>query len=578
MGLWIKTPDGTLEKAAGADGYYLPLAGGTVTGDLVVGNVLTVGNTLNTAWANVTHNLTVGALLTADVLTVANTLNTAWANVTNNLTVGALLTVGSDLQVAGQVVAPAATLRGDGQTLTLMNATPTGHPHLGMYYNGVRKGYLGNATDTTTELHAESNELVLGGNGVRVSSHMTIDGDGQTLSLMNSTPAGQPFMGIYHNGVRKGYLGNATATTTDLSAETNQLVLGGNGVRVSHTDLQVDGQVSTAVRFAGPAHGVYTSPPYSFAGRETTGVYAGADYVGFTNDGFYRLVCYNHVTSITNELSVDGKVHGNLGGVFDKNQGLANKDWSGSALILQAQDTGSDINWNSIVGMSFHNKRQALAMVFRQWETDGEVLSVGNGPSTEYKAIRVSTCYMDSGEAAPRSAWVDDDVALDAAKTFMLTRHAPDPTVMDVVQLEDDDDGNPVYDSAPHDCATGNCVGTAEHPCVRVRQQRQERYSTHAGWSHAVTPEVIGTQDADGSAENPEPNGVDIGQMAALSLGASGSLARALEAVCWKFGTDLDEVLAEHRAHKLSTVDAEALGTIETALETPDIETLKKSP
>ena len=36
MGLWIKTPDGTLEKAAGADGYYLPLTGGTLTGDLQV--------------------------------------------------------------------------------------------------------------------------------------------------------------------------------------------------------------------------------------------------------------------------------------------------------------------------------------------------------------------------------------------------------------------------------------------------------------------------------------------------------------------------------------------------------------
>ena len=63
MGLWIKTPDGTLEKAAGAEGYYLPLAGGTVTGDLVVGDVLTVGKTLNTAWANVTNNLDVGAQL-----------------------------------------------------------------------------------------------------------------------------------------------------------------------------------------------------------------------------------------------------------------------------------------------------------------------------------------------------------------------------------------------------------------------------------------------------------------------------------------------------------------------------------
>jgi hypothetical protein len=60
--------------------------------------------------------------------------------------------------------------------------------------------------------------------------------------------------------------------------------------------------------------------------------------------------------------------------------------------------------------------------------------------------------------------WVEDDGALDAATIFRLTRHAPGPAVMDIVQLEDDDEGNPVYDSVPHNCATGNCVGTAGHP------------------------------------------------------------------------------------------------------------------
>ena len=42
MGLWIKTPDGTLEKAAGADGSYLPLTGGTLTGDLEIDGVIKV--------------------------------------------------------------------------------------------------------------------------------------------------------------------------------------------------------------------------------------------------------------------------------------------------------------------------------------------------------------------------------------------------------------------------------------------------------------------------------------------------------------------------------------------------------
>ena len=47
----------------------------------------------------VDSNATVG-----NVLTVDNTFNTAWANVTNNLTVGALLTVAGNLQVDGYLV------------------------------------------------------------------------------------------------------------------------------------------------------------------------------------------------------------------------------------------------------------------------------------------------------------------------------------------------------------------------------------------------------------------------------------------------------------------------------------------
>ena len=72
----------------------------------------------------------------------------------------------------------------------------------------------------------------------------TLVGDGAVLSFYNLTPTGQPYMNFYHDGVRRGYLGNATDTTTEFSAETNQLVLGGNGVRVSHTDLTVDGTIT----------------------------------------------------------------------------------------------------------------------------------------------------------------------------------------------------------------------------------------------------------------------------------------------------------------------------------------------
>ena len=67
----------------------------------------------------------------------------------------------------------------------------------------------------------------------------TLTGDHETLSLRNATATGQPHIGLYHGGVRRGYLGNTTATATELSAETNQLVLDGDGARVA-TYLQVD--------------------------------------------------------------------------------------------------------------------------------------------------------------------------------------------------------------------------------------------------------------------------------------------------------------------------------------------------
>jgi len=99
----------------------------------------------------------------------------------------------------------------------------------------------------------------------------TLTGDGQILSLMNSGAAGQPHMGFYHGGIRRGYIGNANALTTELSAETNQLALGGAGVRVKHTgldadtylrvggkDVSVDGHTHSQYSVDGHTHDVYT--------------------------------------------------------------------------------------------------------------------------------------------------------------------------------------------------------------------------------------------------------------------------------------------------------------------------------
>ena len=127
-----------------------------------------------------------------------------------------------------------------------------------------------------------------------------LTGDGQTLSLMNATPSGQPHIGFYHNGIRRGYIGNVTATTTELSADLNQLLLGGAGVRVVHTNLQVDGTIKAA-------GGSSDSPALTFA-NSSSGVYGNSGSVVTAVDGAWQQIVYKDLIRLKKDLQVDGQI------------------------------------------------------------------------------------------------------------------------------------------------------------------------------------------------------------------------------------------------------------------------------
>jgi len=252
------------------------------------------------------------------------------------------------------------TLTGDGQTLTLMNATPTGQPHIGFYHNGVRKGYIGNANPLTTELSAEANELVLGGAGVRVGTDLQVDGQVRTPTTYNNgaptytftgatgagmwcydnnlmgftvsgveffrneggvsrfkgnlqadgsiTAAGgtltstvtitQPhealrlrapvvggygaYMSVFHGDVRAGYFGYPSAPSggeTIVHGDSNTLALGSYvSVKVAAPSLQVDGQIKAQ-------NGSAAAPAYSFTNETNTGIWYDAAGVEIVKEG-----------------------------------------------------------------------------------------------------------------------------------------------------------------------------------------------------------------------------------------------------------------------------------------------------
>ena len=219
MGLWLKNADGGIEKVSGTgpagkgwtDGTYDSNTGVVtftsddglefVTDDLrgadgFNGDDGLDGNMWHVGSGN--PDASIGAVgdfyLDGDAGWVWTKRNSGWSNLYVNLTGPPGDGGGDFLPLTG------GTLTGDQQSLTLMNATPTGQPHIGFYHNGQRKGYIGNPNATVTFLSAESNTLALGGNGVQVETNLTVTNDLQVNGKI--TGPGGAVQGVI--GVNKG--------------------------------------------------------------------------------------------------------------------------------------------------------------------------------------------------------------------------------------------------------------------------------------------------------------------------------------------------------------------------------------
>jgi len=79
-------------------------------------------------------------------------------------------------------------------------------------------------------------------------------------------------------------------------------------------------------------------------------------------------------------------------------------------------------------------------------------------------------------------------------------------------------------ESGEHDCAVGDCIGTADDPCCIILNDT-ERFGLAAEDLYEILPEVV---DLD---PERKPAGYDVDQVAALALTSAGALVRKIEAL-----------------------------------------------
>jgi len=328
MGLWIKNDDGSIEKVAGSGG-----GGGSFDGEHVLtGDV-----------DNPPEELDVGQLM--------------WDGVEGGSGGGGGPHDHDYLPLAG------GTLTGDGHTLALKNATPSGQPYMSFYHNGIKKGYIGNATATTTELSAETNQLLLGGAGVRVDTDLEVDGTlnasggshvlsgGNAVLQIGDEADSRPYISWLHEGERAGYIGYPDSTSFNIMAENGRgLILKGTDVRVNtggvervavgvlvniKCDLQVDGIIHANKT------GAKGNPSINL-GANGTGIYAAYHD---TNGGKIRTTVNSNIVfeaehdkvSVYTDLGVNGIITDKNGPV----RSFATADGIDTADVLDRAETAT---------------------------------------------------------------------------------------------------------------------------------------------------------------------------------------------------------------------------------------------
>jgi len=194
-------------------------------------------------------------------------------------------TLTGDLTLAGGTLdanGGAHVLSGGNQVLRLMNSAPTSRPYVSVFYNDVRAGFFGNPSASSggvTELQGEGNTLRLGSQ-VKVQVQTDLQVDGVTtihgakgffnLSEVVSPPADHwtSYPGVWgmygmHAGTQGGYMTSMT-NNGYRTADNKWKSLGVNGqVGAAQIDLAPTGHFYVRVASNYPT-GSASSPPIRF--------------------------------------------------------------------------------------------------------------------------------------------------------------------------------------------------------------------------------------------------------------------------------------------------------------------------
>lgn len=228
---------------------------------------------------------------------------------------------------------------------------------------------------------------------------------------------------------------------------------------------------------------------------------------------------------------------GNAGVRISRNQGLTNKAWNSSQLLVTSYDATVNDNVNSIVGMAFWNQRFGIAPIIRNYGPEGEKMGFSNNPNTAYVAIKAAALettssirYKDNIRA------VEDDDAIALAEGFLLTKFrqrvrpqtiVETPLMKRVHSLREKRGQEAVptpakyTQSEDHDCSKHPCPGSKSSPC-QIAANDTDMFGGMAEWTGAIAPEMAWF-DEEGIA-----NSHDVAQIATASLGGTGALSRRL--------------------------------------------------
>ena len=175
---WYDTVPGQIASAVAA---YLPLSGGTLTGNLTAPNV-TVSDTVTAAHLTITGNASVAGTVTAPNVTVSDTVTAAHLTITGNANVAGTVTA-PNVTASDTVTAAHLTITGNASvagTVTAAGLTSTGNINAAGTVTGT--SFIGNVT--------------VPANGP-VTTGGTVTG-GQVTSTGNANVAGSMTAGSLH--------------------------------------------------------------------------------------------------------------------------------------------------------------------------------------------------------------------------------------------------------------------------------------------------------------------------------------------------------------------------------------------